>query len=70
MRVETGRGTTILKRLISSATRPDSLPLAVFLPRHALLHLAKLTAKRQGPPQYLVPFDQFMQEGSLEMAES
>ena len=29
-----------------------------------------LTAKRQGPPQYLVPFDQFMQEGSLEMAES
>lgn len=30
----------------------------------------KLTAKRQGPPQYLVPFDQFMQEGSLEMAES
>ncbi|WP_432634860.1 hypothetical protein [Candidatus Avelusimicrobium sp.] len=29
-----------------------------------------LTAKRQGPPQYLVPFDQFMEEGSLEMAES
>lgn len=29
-----------------------------------------LTTKRQGPPQYLVPFDQFMEEGSLEMAES
>ena len=30
----------------------------------------KLTAKRQGPPLYLVPFDEFMEEGSLEMAES